>query len=144
MPFPFEIPFDEVRANLDTYVDEVFGSLQSTFLTLPKGQGFIEYPVFEQGYEALKRVTRDFRMLSPDQILATIYAVPISFVVLRSMLGFTPPEWAYVTTQKTDVAVDQGAIRALDRRIRMGPLSPIRARGGLTDQRIRARADAWP
>jgi hypothetical protein len=83
-------------------------------------------------------------MLSPDQILATIYAVPISFVVLRSMLGFTPPEWAYVTTQKTDVAVDQGAIRALDRRIRMGPLSPIRARGGLTDQRIRARADAWP
>jgi hypothetical protein len=144
MPFPFEIPFDEVRANLDTYVDEVFGSLQSTFLTLPKGQGFIEYRVFEQGYEALKRVTRDFRMLSPDQILATIYAVPISFVVLRSMLGFTPPEWAYVTTQKTDVAVDQGAIRALDRRIRMGPLSPIRARGGLTDQRIRARADAWP
>ena len=31
--------------------------------TLPKGPGFIEYPVFERGYEALKRATRDFRVL---------------------------------------------------------------------------------
>jgi len=66
MPFPFEVPFEQVQSNLDGYVDEVFGVLQSAFLTMPKGQGFIEYPVFEQGYEALKLATGGFRDLSPD------------------------------------------------------------------------------
>ena len=57
MPFPFEVPFEELTAGLDTYVDAIFGALRSEFLTLPKGDGFVEYPVFEQGYEALKRTT---------------------------------------------------------------------------------------
>jgi hypothetical protein len=36
MPYSFEVPFEEVRANLDAYVDEVFLNLQSEFMTLPK------------------------------------------------------------------------------------------------------------
>lgn len=60
MPFPFEVPFARVQDNLDSYVDEVFGALRSEFLTMPKGEGFVEYPVFEKGYEALKRVTGGF------------------------------------------------------------------------------------
>ena len=56
MSFPFEAPFEEVEADIDTYVDEVFGSLQSEFLTLPKGPGFVEYSVFEHGYESLKTI----------------------------------------------------------------------------------------
>jgi hypothetical protein len=135
MSFPFEVPFAEVLTNLDVYVDEVFLSLQSEFMELPKGPGFIEYPVFEQGYEALKRATRDFRVLEPDTVLATVYAVPIAFLVLRTMLGFTPPEWAYVTEQRTHVPVPQGAVRSLDRRIRMEPLSPLREDGKVTAQR---------
>lgn len=31
--------------------------------------------------------------------------MPIALIVLRTMLGFTPPEWAYVTTQRTDVVL---------------------------------------
>ena len=58
-----------------------------------------------------------------------IYRVPVVFIVLRTVLGFTPPEWAYVTTQRGGVEVTQGAIRALDRKIRMGPLTPLRLRG---------------
>ena len=46
--------------------------------------------MFEQGYETLKRATRDFRELSPDQVLRRVYACPIAFIVLRTMLGFTP------------------------------------------------------
>ena len=72
MPFPFEVPFKRVQADLDTYVNEVFGALHSEFLTLPKGQGFIEYPVFEQGYEALKRVTGGFRNLSAAEVAPQI------------------------------------------------------------------------
>ena len=138
MPFPFEVPFATVEANLDAYVDEVFGVLQSEFLTLPRGDGFIDYPVFEQAYEALKRTTRGFRDLSPAPLIETVYRVPLTFIVLRSMLGFTPPEWAYVTSQRNGVEVTQGAIRSLDRRIRMAPLTPMRVNGGVTDQRLRA------
>ena len=90
MPFPFEVPFDQLQADLDTYVDAVFEALRSEFLTMPKGEGFVEYPVFEQGYEALKHVTAGFRNLSPEAVTETVYQVPITLVVLRAMLGFTP------------------------------------------------------
>lgn len=137
MPFPFEVPFEQIAANLDTYVDEVFGALQSEFLNLPKGHGFIDYPTFSRGYEELKATTKDFRDLSPEPIIAAIYRMPISFLVLRTILGFTPPEWAYITSQRIDIAVTQGAARALDRRIRMAPLTPLQLTNGVTNSRLR-------
>lgn len=139
MPFPFEVPFAAVEANLDIYVDEVFSVLESSFLTLPRGDGFIEYPVFEQGYEVLKRTTKGFRDLSVEPVIETVYQAPIAFIVLRAMLGFTPPELAYVTTQRANVKVSQGAVRSIDRRIRMAPLTSLRTNsGGVTDGRLRA------
>lgn len=54
------------------------------------------------------------------------------------MLGFTPPEWAYVTVQRTGVAVDQGAARTMDRKVRLEPLSPLRRNGGIGEQRMEA------
>lgn len=39
MPYPFEVDFAEVQRDLDAYVDEVFASLQSEFMTTPKGPG---------------------------------------------------------------------------------------------------------
>ena len=138
MPFPFEVPYVEVEANVDAFVDEVFGALQSEFLNLPKGQGFIDYPTFSKGYEELKATTKDFRDLSPEPIITTICRTPISFIVLRTILGFTPPEWAYITTQRGNVDVSQGAARSLDRRIRMTPLAPLKLDDGLTNSRLRA------
>ena len=96
MPFPFEVSFDNVQAAPDIFIDAVFAALSSDFLTLPKGTGFIEYPVFEQGYEELKRVTGGFRSLNIEAIIETVYRVPITLVVLRSMLGFihlNGPTW---------------------------------------------------
>ncbi len=138
MPFPFEVPFADIAGNLDAYVDEVFGALQSEFLTLPKGEGFVEYPVFERGYEALKRQTGGFRDLSPELVLQIVYQQPITLIVLRTILGFTPPELAYVTTQRANMEVPQGAARTLDRTIRMKPLEALRSNGGVTERRIRA------
>ena len=77
MQLPFEAPFDVVEANLDSYVEAVFEGLQSEFLTLPKGPGFIEYDAFEHGYEQLKRATRNFKSLKVDDILKTVCDVPI-------------------------------------------------------------------
>ena len=108
---------------------------------MPKGEGFVEYPIFEQGYEALKRVTEGFRKIAPGTVVETVYEVPITLVVLRAMLGFTPPEWAYVTSQRTGVEVPQGAARTLDRTVRLKPLTSMRAGGGVTAQRIRAMVE---
>ena len=66
MPFPFEVGFDDLQADLDTYVDAVFGCLESEFLVMPKGKGFIEFTVFENGYEALKRATAGELALQQD------------------------------------------------------------------------------
>jgi len=138
MPFPFQVPFSEVQTNLDSFVSEVFSALQSEFLTLPKGEGYIDYAVFEQGYEALKHDTQSFRRLSADTVTNTVYRVPIAFIVLRTMLGFTPPEWAYITSQEEDVEVPQGAARTIDRKIRMKPTTALRRSGGITEARIQA------
>ena len=62
--------------------------------------------------------------------------------MFRSILGFTPPEWAYITTETTSVNVDQGAARSIDRNMRLNPLTPRPLGAILTDQRIRAMIEA--
>ena len=42
------------------------------------------------------------------------------------MLGFTPPEWAYVAALRTGVAVPQNAARSLDREVRLVTENPWR------------------
>jgi len=125
MKHPFEATFDEIESDPDQFIDSICSSLQSQFLVMPKGEGFIEYPIFENGYESLKRVTEGFTEFSENDIYSAIIASPISFVVLRSILGFTPPEWAYITALQTGIKIDQAFARNLDRRIRMKPLDPL-------------------
>src|SRR5262249_38530884 len=135
--YPFEVPFEEVQANLDDFAAVVMDSLQSDFLVLPKGKGFIEYAVFQGGYEALKQATKGFVNVSTDTVLPVVQQTPISLIVLRTMLGFTPPEWAYVATLRTGVDITQGAVRSLDRGIRMDPTKALREKGE-TRRRVRA------
>ena len=138
MPFPFEIGFDEVRSNIDACIDAVFGCLESEFLVMPKGDGFVEFPIFENGYEALKRATGSFRKVTPDTVVPVVFETPIALIVLRCMLGFTPPEWAYYATRHTGVEVTQGAARTIDRNIRMKPDAALAKRSPVTERRIRA------
>ena len=99
MPFPFEVGFDEVQSNLDACVDAVFGCLESEFLVMPKGDGFVEFPEFENAYEALKRATGSFREVTSDTVAPVVFETPIALIVLRCMLGLTPSEWAYHTSR---------------------------------------------
>ncbi len=135
--FPFEVPLEEILQNSERYVDAVFSCLESEFLAMPKGAGFVEYPIFERGYEALKAVTKGFSQLNPDEVLSVVVSEPISIVVLRSMLGFTPPEWGYVTTQRTGVSVTQGFVRSLDRKVRMTPETKLNT-SGVVKERLKA------
>jgi hypothetical protein len=135
--FPFEVPFEQIQATPDIYVSAVFSCLESEFLVLPKGYGFVEYPTFETGYEALKQATVSFTNITPAAVYSVATAVPISLIVLRTILGFTPPEWAYITSQRTGITISQGFIRSLDRQIRMAPLRSL-GRGRVTIERVRA------
>ena len=137
MQFPFEVNFKQVERNLDRYADALMASLESDFLVMPKGDGFIEFPVFETAYEALKKTTKGFRQLRADAVAKTVAAHPVSFIVLRAMLGFTPSEWAHVTATDGAVAVNQGQARSVDRRVRMDPTKPLR-KSGETWERVRA------
>ncbi len=135
--FPFEASYDELFMDPDRYVDAVFSCLESEFLIMPRGEGFVEYSAFERGYESLKAATSGFSQLNLPALLTVALAMPVSVVVLRTVLGFTPSEWAYLATRKTGVGVTQNFARSLDRRIRMSPEMPLQA-GEVTRARLTA------
>ena len=145
MKYPFEADLPEILSNPDDFVEAVFSSLESEFLLLPKGPGFIDYPTFEAAYEALKKVTVNFSQLPRDQIMDLASSTPLCILIIRSILGFTPPEWAYVAEQRTGVPVPQNFARSLERRARMEPLRPIK-RAELKGARLKApdRSRVYP
>lgn len=137
MKLPFEVDFEEMILDIEPYVSAIFSSLESDFMAMPRGKGFIEFPVFERGYEALKLATQGFQDMNPDKIMEAMNKSPLILIILRSILGFTPPEWAYVTTQRTATEVSQGFARSLDRNIRLNPLKPL-SQSEITVKRVRA------
>jgi len=116
--YPFEVPYAEIEANLDTFVNAIFDSLQSSFILLPRGPGFVTYEDFQQAYEALKRHTAGFAAFEPKSVMDALEEDALAFVVLRTMLGFTPPELAHVAAKASGFAISQNFARALDRRAR--------------------------
>ena len=138
MPERFDVDYRDPALAFDPLIDEVFGELQSSFLEMPRGEGFTDYPTFETGYQALKRTTNDFTTVTVETVEGAVVAAPVSFIVFRAILGFTPPEWAYVTTERTGIRVDQGAARTMDRNVRLRPLTPRTFGTSLGDQRMRA------
>lgn len=137
MKFPFEAQPDELLADPDSFVDAVFSSLASEFLIMPKGDGFLDYPAFAAGYEVLKKASDGFARFESKAILSAALQCPVVLIVLRAILGFTPPEWAYIASSRKDVDIPQNAARTLDRNIRSAP-SRVLKPGATTLARISA------
>jgi hypothetical protein len=138
MPLRFEANYQDAALSFDPLVDEVFSELKSSFLEMPRGEGFVDYATFERGYQTLKKSTDAFATVTAETIEAAVTEAPIAFVVFRAILGFTPPEWAYVTTEMTGVTVDQGAARTIDRNMRINPLAPRPLSTTVTGERVSA------
>ncbi|MCC7352407.1 MAG: hypothetical protein IT330_01525 [Anaerolineae bacterium] len=117
---PFEATAEQLEANIEQYVDGFIGSLQSFFMVMPRGSEFIDFPRFQQAYEALKKATGNFEDLSTELVLNVVRQDPLVLVVLRTMLGFSPPEFAYMASLTAGVEVDQSSARRLDKRAREG------------------------
>lgn len=79
--------------------------------------------------------------MDPDRIMAAAQELPLILIILRSILGFTPPEWAYIATQRTGIEVSQGFARTLDRNIRLQPLKPL-SNSALAITRVKAMVEA--
>lgn len=118
MPQPFDATPTELVEHLDSYVQAVYAELESSFLILPKGSGFVEYAKFQEAYEALKRSTEAFHVFTARDVWAAMEENSLVFLVLRTILGMSASEWASLTTTETGITVDQGTARALDQRTR--------------------------
>lgn len=139
MPHPFEIPANELQAHLEEMVEVTFGDLQSQFLVLPKKGSFIEYRDFQAAYEVLKRHMRGFSVLQEEAVWSAIREDALGLVVLRTVLGMSPGEWAEVARQDRGSDVSTSFARGLDVEVRrkrdcVGRLRP----GSLKEQRIAA------
>ena len=137
VPLPFEVSLDELKANIDVFVEQAFTALESDFLEMPIGEGFVTYDAFCHGYQAIHDATDGFRILDPDVVFDTVCQEPMGLVVVRTILGLSPPEWSDVATMATGEQVGQGFARNMDRSIRRTPDRPI-GHTSLQEKRIRA------
>ena len=55
---PFEVSLQELLRNLDDHVERVFRALESDFLFMPRGDGFVDFDTFADAYARLNRAAR--------------------------------------------------------------------------------------
>lgn len=139
--FAFEASREELEGNLDSFVDALFSTLESEFLVMARGDGFVEYPTFESAYEELKKRSRGFREFDPHQIFDIAVETPLVLIVLRTILGFTPSEWAYLASLQSGLHISQGYARHVDRSIRINPEKRFTAEKARIQALVRAACD---
>lgn len=119
---PYTASYEELVKEIDRYVESVFRQLESGFfLTLPKGSGYVEYPRFQEAYQTLYNLTNGFQEFRTEKVTQAWSEDALSFVVVRTILGFTPPEFADATRQSTGLDVSSSFTRSLDREVRINP-----------------------
>lgn len=118
MQRPFELPAPDLSARMDEMITATRDDLQSQFLVMPKGPNFIEYQDFQDAYEVLKRETGSYDRVSDATVWAALREDALCFVVLRTILGLNPPEWAALARSERGSDIDQNYARGLDGRCR--------------------------
>ena len=100
---PFEVPYPAVASDPTPLSTRCLTACSPRFWFCPRGSGFVPYADFAQAYEALKRHTQGFTRMEPLCVMEAIQQDALSLVVLRTILGFSPPELAFVAAERTDV-----------------------------------------
>jgi len=123
---PYDATAEQLQRDIESYVDAVYGSLESQFLVLPQGPSFVEYARFQAAYEVLKKATSGFRALRPAAVWDALLVDSMAVVVLRCILGMSPPEWAELAAADSGVLIPRGYARsrcqsALRRRVLRAP-----------------------
>jgi hypothetical protein len=136
---PFELAPDELARQLDAMVDATFRDLQSQFLVLPKKKSLIEYVEFQAAYEVLKRHMKGFSTLKEEAVWAALREDALGLVVLRTVLGMSPGEWAELARQERASDVSTSFARGIDVEVREKKDCLARMRpGSLKEKRLSA------
>lgn len=114
MTRPFELTAADLRAQMDAMVAATAADLQSQFLVLPKGPGFVDYGDFQDAYEVLRRHTGAFSVVTEPSVWSALREDALVFVVLRTILGFSAPEWAELARSDRGSDVHGNYARGLD------------------------------
>jgi hypothetical protein len=118
LPHPFEVDEAHLRGHLDEMIDVTFGDMVSQFLVLPRGKGLIDFAEFQTAYEVLKQETAAFERFDHGTVWAALRRDALVMVVLRTIFGMSPPEWAEIARTERNTDVPQGDARGLDTRCR--------------------------
>lgn len=117
---PYEATVGQIETEIDRYIDSFIGGLQSFFELMPKGTAFVHFERFRGAYGVLREETHDFGRFDVENVLGAIRRDPLVLVVLRSVVGVTPPELASLARERVGTDLDQSAARRLDKRAREG------------------------
>jgi len=115
---PYQLSTAELENQLDAMVSITFSDLTSQFMLLPRGPAFVSYEEFLAGYEAIRHATNGFASVSVDQCWSALRANALALVVIRCVLGVSPPEWEDLTFEETGVRLPNNWARTLDGKVK--------------------------
>lgn len=115
MLHPFELEEADLSLKIEEMVDATFSDLTSEFLVLPKGQGFLSFEDFQLAFDLLRKSTRDFDGITLQTFITALRADSRSLIVIRTILGMSPPEWAELARSEAGSDVTQGYARFLEK-----------------------------
>ena len=138
---PFQASASQLEAHIEQYANAVIAELSSFYLELPRGEHFVEYSDFERAYTDLARATDNFGNLEKSTARQLARQNGLILVVLRCMVGLSPPELADLASESEGVTIDQGFARAQDMKAKDGADLFSRARPP-TIQRLDALINA--
>lgn len=122
MTRPFELTESDLHVRMDEMVGATFADLTSQFMLLPSGSNYLPYEDFAAGYEALRLATNNFADFTPDTCWAALRANATALVVIRTMLGISPPEWQDVASEASSApTMPSNWARGIDGKARSQP-----------------------
>lgn len=118
---PYQLAPTDIPPRLGQLVQSTFDDLTSQFMLLPKGAAFLEYQDFRAGYEVLRQHTAGFTVLDADRCWNAVRQNAAAGIVLRTIIGVTPPEWQDLAKEETDVEFPNNWARGLDKNMKTSP-----------------------
>lgn len=118
---PFEVEPGDIPSHIGELVQSTFDDLTSQFMLLPRGASFLEYSEFRSGYEALRKHTNGFTALDVDRCWTAVKQNAMAGIVLRTIIGVTPPEWQDLAKEETEEQFPNNWARGLDKHMKSDP-----------------------
>ena len=115
---PYQLDDAQLEARMDEMVSVTFSDLTSQFMLLPRGNAFLTYEEFRDGYEALRLATKGFTAVTTETCWTALKQDARAFIVLRTILGVSPPEWQDLTAQETGSSLPSNTARSIDGKVK--------------------------